>query len=79
MKSSTAACRELTSKDQKAMAELIHAPPPERSEPARLIAMLAGHNDAVKNNPGQGWRAPHDALASRRKRGMRRHLVHQKR
>ena len=34
-------------------------PSPERSEPARLIAMLAGYNDAVKNNAGQGWLVPH--------------------
>ena len=33
------------------MAELTQTLPPERSEPARLIAMLAGDNDAVKLGP----------------------------
>ena len=42
-------------KDQEAMATAHTYPsPPERREPARLTAMLAGDNDAVKNNAGQG-------------------------
>ena len=40
-------------KDREPTAQLTQTPPPERSEPVRLIAMLAGDNDAVKNQAGQ--------------------------
>jgi len=40
-------------KDREPMAQLTQTPPPERSEPVRLIAMLAGDNDAVKNEGSQ--------------------------
>jgi hypothetical protein len=39
--------------------------------------MLAGHNDAVKNNAGQGWLYLTTLRRGATSRGMRRHLVHQ--
>ena len=42
--------------------------PPERSEPARLIAMLAGHNDAVKNRLAVGLPAPYSIARWRQPR-----------
>ena len=63
-------------KDQEPMAQRTQTPPPERSGPARLTAMLAGNNEADASGnkkPSRtrlvSWPAPDNAAARCRERG----------